>query len=215
MSPLARRALHARLAARAADPDVRARHLALSTDEPDAAVAALLEEAAERARERGASDLAAEFARHSLRLTPPDDADAAPPPRARRDRAPRGRRRGRAARAELADAPRRGAAAGPAAARRRSSSAPTSRTTTVDDARRSCSARSTTRGTTTLLRGRVLDQLGWVRGTFRGDLAGGDRRARARRSSSPSAPATRAARRCTRPRARRPGGARGRHPART
>ena len=44
MRALARRALHARLAAAASDPDVRARHLALSTDEPDAEVAALLED---------------------------------------------------------------------------------------------------------------------------------------------------------------------------
>ena len=45
IGPLARRELHARLAARAADADVRARHLALSTDEPDAGVAQLLEDA--------------------------------------------------------------------------------------------------------------------------------------------------------------------------
>jgi DNA-binding CsgD family transcriptional regulator len=77
MSPLARRALHARLAAGATDPDVHARHLALSTDEPSAAVAQVLEDAAERARDRRAIDLAAEFAGHSLRLTPPSDAAAA------------------------------------------------------------------------------------------------------------------------------------------
>jgi DNA-binding CsgD family transcriptional regulator len=77
MSPLERRALHARLAAEADDPDVRARHLALSTDEPDAAVADLLEAAATRARDREAFDRAAEFAGHSLRLTPSDDRAAA------------------------------------------------------------------------------------------------------------------------------------------
>jgi hypothetical protein len=49
---------------------VRARHLALSTDEPDSAVAGLLEGAAGRARARGAFDVAAGLARHSLRLTP-------------------------------------------------------------------------------------------------------------------------------------------------
>ncbi len=38
MSPLVRRALHARLAAAATDEDVRARHLALCTDDPDADV---------------------------------------------------------------------------------------------------------------------------------------------------------------------------------
>ena len=77
MSPLVRRALHARLAAAATDEDVRARHLALCTDDPDADVAALLEDAATRAREREAFNLAADFAGHSVRLTPPEDGPAA------------------------------------------------------------------------------------------------------------------------------------------
>ena len=77
MSPLARRSLHGHLAARAVDADVRARHLALSTDDPDDELARLLEDAAQRASARGAPDLAAEFAGHSLRLTPGDDADGA------------------------------------------------------------------------------------------------------------------------------------------
>jgi DNA-binding CsgD family transcriptional regulator len=76
MTPLARRSLHGRLAGLAADPDVRARHLALSTDDPDPAVSALLEEAMQRASGRGAPDLAAEFAGHSLRLTPEGDEEA-------------------------------------------------------------------------------------------------------------------------------------------
>ena len=76
MTPLDRRALHARLAALESDPDVRARHLALSVDEPDAAVAQLLEDAARRTSSRGGSEPAAEFARHSLRLTPPGDGEA-------------------------------------------------------------------------------------------------------------------------------------------
>ena len=73
MPALARRSLHARLATAASDPDLRARHLALSTDEPDAEVAKLLEEAADRARGREAFDRAADFGGHSLRLTPPSD----------------------------------------------------------------------------------------------------------------------------------------------
>jgi DNA-binding NarL/FixJ family response regulator len=77
MSPLVRRALHARLAAAATDEDVRARHLALCTDDPDAEVAALLEGAATRAREREAFNLAADFSGHSVRLTPLADGDAA------------------------------------------------------------------------------------------------------------------------------------------
>ncbi len=75
MGTLGRRSLHARLAAGVADPDARARHLALSTDEPDPEVAALLEEAAARAGGRGAPDAAADLARHCVRLTPPGDMD--------------------------------------------------------------------------------------------------------------------------------------------
>ena len=77
MSGLARRDLHARLAERTGDPDGRARHLALSTEAPEPDVAALLEEAAQRARRHGAPELAAQLARHSLRLTPPVDAESA------------------------------------------------------------------------------------------------------------------------------------------
>jgi DNA-binding CsgD family transcriptional regulator len=76
MSPLARRSLHARLAERTDDRELRARHLALSTDEPDREIAALLEAAAARAEADGAYDIAADFARHSLRLTPAGDSDA-------------------------------------------------------------------------------------------------------------------------------------------
>jgi DNA-binding CsgD family transcriptional regulator len=73
LDPLARQDLHARLADLADDPDARARHLALSCADPDADVAGELEAAATRAARRGASSLAAEFAAHSLRLTPPGD----------------------------------------------------------------------------------------------------------------------------------------------
>jgi len=73
LSPLARRSLHARLAAQATEPDVRARHLALSTDDPDESIASLLERAASRAAGRGANDLASEFAGHGRRLTPVAD----------------------------------------------------------------------------------------------------------------------------------------------
>jgi hypothetical protein len=54
MSPLVRRELHARLVGLSADPDLRARHLALSTEGPDVRAAELLEEAAVRAAGRGA-----------------------------------------------------------------------------------------------------------------------------------------------------------------
>jgi DNA-binding CsgD family transcriptional regulator len=67
-----RRAIHARIAAGSDEPLVRARHLALSTDVPDVAVAADLDAAAALAADRGAWALAAELAEHVHRLTPPD-----------------------------------------------------------------------------------------------------------------------------------------------
>jgi len=75
LGPFERQALHARLAAAADEPDARARHLALSCDEPDAGAADELQEAATRAARRGASSLAADFAWHSVRITPPGDVD--------------------------------------------------------------------------------------------------------------------------------------------
>ncbi len=171
MSPLERRALHAELADRAIDADRRARHLALSTDEPAAWIASLLEEAAERARSRGASDLAAEFARHSLRLTPAGDEGAS-------------RRR---AVAEIVDLAAAGEArralslvdrlvatlpAGPARAE-----ALVQRFYVGDDHLERGDAllerALEDAGDDDRLRGRVLDMLGWLRGMFRGDLRGG------------------------------------------
>ncbi len=52
------------------DPLLRARHLALATETPDAGLAASLEEAAAVALGRGASAAAAELAEHAVRLTP-------------------------------------------------------------------------------------------------------------------------------------------------
>ena len=66
-----RRDLHERLARATSDPDLRAHHLARSTEGPDAIAAGELEAAAARAGERGRFDVAAELARHSRRLTPP------------------------------------------------------------------------------------------------------------------------------------------------
>jgi DNA-binding CsgD family transcriptional regulator len=72
VAPSARRALHARLAAALTDPEERARHLVLAADGPDAAVAAAVEQGADRARARGAPEVAAELAEAAVRLTPPD-----------------------------------------------------------------------------------------------------------------------------------------------
>jgi DNA-binding CsgD family transcriptional regulator len=70
-----RRLVHGRIAAVVDDPVMRARHLALATDEPDAAVAVALDEAAAAAADRGAAASAAELAEAALRLTPEQDAD--------------------------------------------------------------------------------------------------------------------------------------------
>jgi DNA-binding NarL/FixJ family response regulator len=75
--PAERRALHARLSQIAEDPEERARHLALSVDGPDAAVAATLDEAAHIASRRGAAHAAAELCELAVHLTPPAaDGDA-------------------------------------------------------------------------------------------------------------------------------------------
>ena len=71
-----RRKVHGRIAAVVDDPVLQARHLALATDEPDAAVAEALEAAATAAADRGASAGAAELADGAWRLTPASDADA-------------------------------------------------------------------------------------------------------------------------------------------
>jgi DNA-binding CsgD family transcriptional regulator len=70
--PARRRELHARLATIVRDPEERARHLALSVEGPDVAVAAALEEAAALAFSRGAPQSAAELWEMARRATPPD-----------------------------------------------------------------------------------------------------------------------------------------------
>jgi DNA-binding CsgD family transcriptional regulator len=176
MTPLARRALHGRLAERAVDADDLARHLALSVDAPDAGVADLLEAAAERARTRGAADLAAEFAQHSVRLTPVGAGDDA-------------RRRtliqvshlaaaGEASRA-LALADRLIASLPPGPGR---AEVLVQRFYVEDDdlAQGDALLRQAVEeaGEDELLRGRVLDTLGWLRGMFRGLLREGIESAR-------------------------------------
>jgi DNA-binding NarL/FixJ family response regulator len=74
-SPGERRAVHRALADRATDPEERARHLALSSEGPDASVAAALDDAARTARARGAPESAAELADLACELTPAADRD--------------------------------------------------------------------------------------------------------------------------------------------
>lgn len=68
-----RRTLHRRLAERVREPEERARHLALSTGEPDETIARELEAAAGTARARGSPEAAAELMELAIRLTPLDD----------------------------------------------------------------------------------------------------------------------------------------------
>jgi DNA-binding CsgD family transcriptional regulator len=63
--------VHRAIAQVVEDPLLRARHLALATEAPDAGLAAGLEDAATVALDRGASALAAELGEHAVRLTPP------------------------------------------------------------------------------------------------------------------------------------------------
>jgi DNA-binding CsgD family transcriptional regulator len=67
-----RRSIHRRIAGIVDDPLLRARHLALSSEAPDADVAALLDDAANLAADRGAAAVAAELAEQATRLTPRD-----------------------------------------------------------------------------------------------------------------------------------------------
>jgi DNA-binding CsgD family transcriptional regulator len=68
-APAERRALHVRLAALTSDPEERARHLALGAAGPDPDVATALEQAARRARTRGAPDAAADLADLAWQMT--------------------------------------------------------------------------------------------------------------------------------------------------
>ena len=70
-SPERRRQLHRRLAAASADPEEKARHLALAANGPDATVASALDHAAIAARSRGATDVAALLTEQARQLTPP------------------------------------------------------------------------------------------------------------------------------------------------
>jgi len=70
MGPSDRQAVHLRLASAVIEPEERARHLALGTDQPDERVAEQLERAAEHAGARGALAAAADLAGHAVALTP-------------------------------------------------------------------------------------------------------------------------------------------------
>lgn len=67
-----RRSCHGVLAEIVGERLERARHLALSRQEPDAEIGAVVDEAAELASAQGATGAAVVLRRHALRLTPPD-----------------------------------------------------------------------------------------------------------------------------------------------
>ena len=69
-----RRAVHAELAEGTSGIEDRARHLAAAATGPDERVACALDDAVMRARERGATGVAAELAAAALRASPPDSA---------------------------------------------------------------------------------------------------------------------------------------------
>jgi DNA-binding CsgD family transcriptional regulator len=71
-----RRLVHQRLAARTAETEARAWHLALAADRPSQEVAAALDAAAVQAESRGAPQAAAALAEHATRLTPSGASDA-------------------------------------------------------------------------------------------------------------------------------------------
>jgi DNA-binding CsgD family transcriptional regulator len=72
-----RRLVHRTISELVVEPEERAKHLALAAEGPDAAVADALEQAAERARQRGAPDAAAELAERAASLTPSSEDAAA------------------------------------------------------------------------------------------------------------------------------------------
>jgi DNA-binding CsgD family transcriptional regulator len=73
MSGPTRRDVHRRLAHLAADPEERARHLALSVSVADPGIAAELESAAAEARARGSPTASAELLEHAVRLSSPGE----------------------------------------------------------------------------------------------------------------------------------------------
>jgi len=75
--PQRRAQIHGRLAELLEDPEARAWQLAASVDEPDDAVAAVLEDAARHARARGAPRPAALLLERAEQLTPPDRSEDA------------------------------------------------------------------------------------------------------------------------------------------
>jgi DNA-binding NarL/FixJ family response regulator len=75
LRPSDRRAVHTEIAQVLDDVEAQARHFALGKSGPDESVASLLDDAAARARARGAPETAAELAEEAVRSTPTGDAE--------------------------------------------------------------------------------------------------------------------------------------------
>jgi DNA-binding CsgD family transcriptional regulator len=75
--PVERRELHFELSRVVADEELRARHVALAAEAPDAELAATIAAAGRSASARGAWQAAVELGEHALRLTPADDPERA------------------------------------------------------------------------------------------------------------------------------------------
>ena len=73
--PRERREMHERLAGAVGDSELRALHLALATEQPDAALADTVGAAAAAAAARGATQEAVVLAEHALRITEPGSAE--------------------------------------------------------------------------------------------------------------------------------------------
>ncbi len=170
-TPVERQILHAALADWCEDQDQKAQHLALSTDAADEQVAQLLDDAVRRAGARGAPELAAELARHSLRITPPDEISLLRQ-RALTEISCRAAAGEMSRALQLADALVESLPAGPERAQ-----VLVRRAQLEDDDLARGEAflvqALAEAGDDERLRGEVLDQLGWLRGIFRGHLPAG------------------------------------------
>ena len=167
-NPLERRALHAALASTVDDPDAKARHLALSCSEPDETVASAIAASAERAGRRGAAAVAADLADHSVRLTPAGDVE-------------------RTTRRKLAAISHRAAAGEPERALAMTDELLASLDTgpgrleaitlrvflDIDHGEEILARAIEEAGTDQSWRGRLVELLGWLLATYRGQLAAG------------------------------------------
>lgn len=170
VSPLDRRRIHARLVDVICDPDQSAHHLANSVAEPNRDVAADLEAAATRLARRGAPELAAEMMAHSVRLAP--DRDSAEAHRRELDEIAHWAAAGDAGRAlRQVDELLTRLPAGPDRIQA------ISHRVFLDfaDSEKFLTAALEDVSDDDRLRGRILDLLGWILGTYRGRLDEGAR----------------------------------------